>query len=256
MGIRWLSCLLLLLPMTLQAAPVYSPGEMEITLGPGERKSFSYTITADGAFAVAPYMWYEDEGLPNDWIGPLQAKWHWFASSASQTVTLDIPDDAEPGTYRGRLLGFVSGGAHSFQRGDGVKLTVTVGADCAGAEFIDASDNDFELWAPNHSTRSVELFGDLHLPVGCSILAASYEVIDEYGEYSGSGELEIVADATGYRATPLVEVSRRGNDKDGREYTVILSVETEAGIATHTRSIVVLHDRRDKADDRPINGRK
>ena len=250
----WL--LLLLLPMSLQAAPVYSPGEVEFTMKPGERRSFSYTMTADGAFAVAPYMWYEDEGLPSEWLGPIRAKWHWFASSASQTVTLEIPDNAASGTYRGRLLGFVSGGAHSFQRGDGVELTVTVGAECAGAEFVDASDNDFELWAPNHSTRSVELFGELRLPVGCSIIAASYEVVDEYGEYGATGEIEITGDATGYRAAPLVEVSRRGNDRDGRHYTVTLSIETEAGIATHTRSIVVLHDRRDKADNRPVSGRK
>ena len=256
MTIRRLAWLLLLLPLGLQAAPRYSPGEIELTMKPGERRSISYTITADGAAAIAPYMWYEDEGLPGEWLGPLKARWHWFTSSASQTVTIEIPADAVPGTYRGRLLGFVSGGAHSFQRGDGVELTVSLASDCAGAEFVAGSDNDFELWAPNHALRSVELFGELRLASGCTVIEARYEVVDEYGEYSGSGELEITANGTGYRATPLVEVSRQGKDRDGRHYTVTLSIETEAGIATHTRSIVVLHDRRDKADDRPVNGKK
>jgi hypothetical protein len=122
---------------------------------------------------------------------------------------------------------------------------VTVGSSCAErASFVTGSDNEIELWAPNHALRSIELLGEIHLPAGCSILSANYSVDDEYGEYSGSGTLEITA--AGYRATPLLEVSRRGNDRDGRQYTVTLSIETEADVATHSRTVTILHDQRNK----------
>ena len=237
--------LILLLPATVLAAPTYSPNRVDLTLAQGESASFTYSVNAAGAAAIAPYMWYADHGLPGEWLGTLVAGWHWFTDSAGQQVSVTVPPDAASGEYRGQFFGFVSGGAHSFQRGDGVTLIVTVGSSCAErAGFVSGSDNEIELWAPNHALRSIELLGEVHLPVGCSILSASYTVDDEYGEHSGTGALEITA--AGYRATPLLEVSRRGNDRDGRQYTVTFSIETEAGVTTHSRTVTILHDQRDK----------
>ncbi|RLA35560.1 MAG: hypothetical protein DRR03_05560 [Gammaproteobacteria bacterium] len=248
--------LVMLLPLSVLAAPTYSPDRVELTLAPGESASFSYNVSAEGAFAIAPYMWYEGHGLPGDWLGSLKAGWQWFTQTASRNITLTVPVDAAGGVYRGQLFGFVSGGAHGFQRGDGVTLMVTVGSSCrGGAECVAGTGNEIELWAPNHSLRSIELLGEIRLSNGCSILSASYSVDDEYGEYSGSGTLEITGDATGYRVSPLLEVSRRGNDRDGRHYIVTLSIETEAGVVTHTRSIIVVHDRRDKAEREAGSGK-
>ena len=242
------SILALALPLSAVAAPTYSPAEVDLNLSPGESASFSYTVSEDGANAIAPYVSYADGGLPIDWLGSIPTAWYWFTDSASTQVTVTVPADAEPGLYSGTLFGSSWGGAHGFDGGPGVALEIRVGSDCAGlTEFIAGSENDIELWAPNNTLRSIELLGEIRMQAGCSILAANYKVDDEYGEYSGSGVLEITGDDSGYRATPLLEVSRHGNDKDGRNYTVTLSIETEAGVATLTRSVVILHDQRDKA---------
>ena len=237
-----------LVPDLLHAAPTYAPSTVELDVPAGGSASFTYRIDAPGAYAVAPYMWYHDQGLPSAWLGEVFAQWLWFVDSATQNVRVTVPPGTPAGSYRGKIEGFVMGGAHRFQRGEGVTVTVNVGSACGGlAEFDPASDNTFELWAPNHAMRGIELLGALRIPDGCSVLSAAWEVIDEYGQYSGSGELEITGDGSGYRAVPLLEVWREGRDKDGREYLVTLTVETEAGTATHTRTVTVLHDRRDKA---------
>jgi hypothetical protein len=241
-----------LLPAVVAAAPTYTPDRVELDLAPGGSTTFSYTIAAPGAFAVAPYMWYVEQTLPAAWLGQITAAWAWFATSADQEVTVSVPGDAAPGSYLGTLYGLVSGGAHSAERGAGVSVVVTVTGGCSEhAEFVAASENDFELWAPNRALRRVELRGGIRIPAGCTLLSAGWQVDDEYGQYSSQGELEIGDDGGSYRAAPLLEVWRDGRDRDGRSYTVTLTLETEAGRVTRTRTVVVRHDRRERADRQP-----
>ena len=236
------------LPCSQALAGSYDPERIDLYLAPGEGTTVEYTYSDPSAFFVQPFVNMSGDADLQGWIGDIRAAMGSGDSTASMTI--NVPADAASGQYEIVLYGRAWGGAHA-PTDDGMTLAVTVAGACAGtADFVQGSENDIELWAPNRALHSIELLGEIEVPDGCTILTATYDVDDEYGVYSSSGELEITGDAEGYLATPLIEASRSGKDKDGRVYTVTLSIETEAGVATQTRRIVVLHDRRDKAEDK------
>ena len=72
--------------------------------------------------------------------------------------------------------------------------------------------------------------------------SASYRVQDEYGRVQPSGAITLGASG-GYSFTVMLEASRRGDDRDGRHYSVSVSVKDNAGNNSSNASIVsVPHD--------------
>jgi hypothetical protein len=57
--------------------------------------------------------------------------------------------------------------------------------------------------------------------------SAAYVVMDEYGQIQPSGSVTLV-DAR-YAFTVALQASRRGNDSDGRHYTIAVSAKDKAG---------------------------
>ena len=245
------------LPMgAAHAAGTYDPSRILVDVTPGESVQVSYTYSDPGAFFVLPYFTYSGDPVLGSWIGETYKGTS--RGSGVANITIDVPDYAPAGTYSGRFHGMSFGGAHGSSNSSVSVHVTVVSSTCGGlAEFVSGSENEIDLWAPNNTVREVELTGDLSVPDGCSIVSATWDVVDEYGEYSSHGDMEITGDDDGYVAKPLIEVSRKGRDEDksGRTYTVTLNVETEDGVATQTRTLVIRHDRRDKAGDNPAGGR-
>jgi hypothetical protein len=72
--------------------------------------------------------------------------------------------------------------------------------------------------------------------------ACTYQVIDEYGQVQPSGS--VTPDANGsYAFTVALEASRRGNDRDGRHYTILVSARDIAGnLGRATATVTVPHN--------------
>jgi hypothetical protein len=58
--------------------------------------------------------------------------------------------------------------------------------------------------------------------------ASTYRVIDEYGQVQPSGNVTPETDGS-YTFTVGLEASRRGNDQNGRRYTIAVSATDQAG---------------------------
>ena len=79
---------------------------------------------------------------------------------------------------------------------------------------------------------------------GIDVQSGAFVVKDEYGMLQPSGSMAIAADGSFSVSIPLV-ASRRGNDLDGRVYTITLTVRDLAGNTGTTDVVVVVpHDQR------------
>jgi hypothetical protein len=60
------------------------------------------------------------------------------------------------------------------------------------------------------------------------VSSAAYVVMDEYGQIQPSGSLTLDAHSS-YTFTVALQDSRRGNDQDGRHYTIAVSAQDTLG---------------------------
>jgi hypothetical protein len=87
------------------------------------------------------------------------------------------------------------------------------------------------LWPPNGKLVSVTVSGTMTDEPGGSgvnLGSAAYVVMDEYGQIQPRGSLTPGADGR-YTFAVALEASRRGNDRDGRHYTIAVSANDHAG---------------------------
>jgi hypothetical protein len=125
-----------------------------------------------------------------------------------------------------------------------IEVTVSSTAGCAGVPVIEITDvRPNIIWPPNHSMDVVKVYGTVTVPSGCTLASASYSIEDEYGIHTGMGEFTVSED--GEFTVPLpVEAWRRGQDKDGRHYRILIFAENEAGTGSSVElEAVVPHDR-------------
>jgi uncharacterized lipoprotein YddW (UPF0748 family) len=106
-----------------------------------------------------------------------------------------------------------------------------------------------EIWPPNGGAVPVTISGEA-TDVGTGIASVAFRVIDEYGEVES-----LVATEPGFRAVSMtwsrqlqLQASRRGDDSDGRKYTVEVTV-TDAACNSNVvnTTVVVAHDQRRRA---------
>ena len=105
---------------------------------------------------------------------------------------------------------------------------------------IEVFADPMQLWPPNNKLVSVRLFGTA-VDMGSGVQSIHIEVIDEYGEYQPEVQdilPEDIIDGTWERTVELM-ASRRGNDKDGRTYTIIVTATDNLGNAI-TKEIEVI----------------
>ncbi len=126
----------------------------------------------------------------------------------------------------------------------GRKLTlIKYSQSCSGKPTINiTSYGPMTLWPPDHKEQDITVTGKVTLPSNCTLVDASYSIFDEYGDYTSEGSLSI--DAYGnFSLTVPLEAWRDGNDKDGRNYSISISVTDEAGTTGTAYGTVVPHDK-------------
>jgi hypothetical protein len=110
--------------------------------------------------------------------------------------------------------------------------------------LVTATATPTVLWPPNGKTTSVIVTGTVSDEgSGVDVSSGRFVVTDEYGILQPSGGVSIAADGTFSIAIPLA-ASRRGNDDDGRTYTIAISATDRAGnVGSSDVRVIVPHDR-------------
>jgi streptogramin lyase len=111
---------------------------------------------------------------------------------------------------------------------------------------ITISANPKTLWPPNGKLVPVTISGtitDNELGgTGVNASTAAYAVTDKYGLIQPSGPITLGANGS-YSFTIQLEASRKGDDKDGRQYIITVSAQDNAGNkGSAATGVLVPHD--------------
>jgi hypothetical protein len=121
------------------------------------------------------------------------------------------------------------------------------GAGCDAVPVVTVSADQSVVWPATGKLVDVMMRGAVTGTV-CALSAAgiTYTVTDEYGEVALSGPIAIGDDGR-FSFVLRLPASRRGSDLDGRQFTVVVQAQTEAGATSvATATVTVVHDRRDR----------
>ncbi|MGH9143611.1 MAG: FG-GAP repeat domain-containing protein [Vicinamibacterales bacterium] len=154
------------------------------------------------------------------------------SGDATSVVAADVTGDGRPDLI-------VSNGNNSVS-----VLLNTSGCDQT-PPAITVSTAPRTLWPPNGKTVPVTVSGSI-TDAGCTVDpgTVAYTVHDEYGPVQTTGPLEVRADGS-YSFTVLLQASRQGGDRDGRQYTITVRAANDAGIGASQKAIVTVpHDQR------------
>jgi uncharacterized repeat protein (TIGR01451 family) len=105
------------------------------------------------------------------------------------------------------------------------------------------SASPLSLWPPNGKMVPVTISGTItDTDSGVNLSSGSFAVSDEYGTVQPAGPFTINPDGT-YLFTVNLEASRRGSDKDGRQYTIsVFAKDNAANLGSSSIIVTVPHD--------------
>jgi hypothetical protein len=171
------------------------------------------------------------------------------SGSGVNTIEYSIGQDEGWTTYQGSFT--VAGeGMHqiryrSIDQAGNVEdtKTKTIYIDQTPPE-LSVSANPLQLWPPNNKLVPVRIFGTASDP-GSGLRTIHIEVVDEYGTCQPTvtdiGLDEIVNGQ--WERTIQLDASRKGNDKDGRKYTIRVTATDNVGNKTVREiEVIVPHD--------------
>jgi hypothetical protein len=120
-------------------------------------------------------------------------------------------------------------------------FTVTV-RDVTPPVFGSASVSPSLLWPPNGAIVPVTVTVNA-TDSGTGVVRFAWAVIDEYGTYQPTGTVTVAGNGPFSFQVPLL-ADRRGNDKDGRHYTIKITAFDGAGngVLLATPLVVNVHD--------------
>jgi hypothetical protein len=108
---------------------------------------------------------------------------------------------------------------------------------------LTVSANPTTLSPPNGRLVTVTVSGTITDGAnGSGVQASTYQGLDEYGQIQPSGSLTLEADGS-YSFTVALQASRRGNDKDGRHYTIAVSARDNLGNPGFASTLVIVPHR-------------
>jgi hypothetical protein len=101
------------------------------------------------------------------------------------------------------------------------------------------------LWPPNGRMVPVTISGTItDAESGVNAGTAAYVVTDEYGLIQPNGPIHVEMDGS-YTFTIQLPASRNSNDRDGRQYTIIVSAQDhEDNQGSNFTIVTVPHDQR------------
>src|SRR5262249_10611212 len=130
------------------------------------------------------------------------------------------------------------------QLGFPTTLVVTGQAEDVTPPEISVSATPQTLWPPTGRMVTVTISGRItDTGSGVKTSTTAYAVTDEYGLIQPSGgPIALGKDGT-YSFTISLQASRRGNDRDGRQYIITVSAQDmEGDIGSAFARVIVPHD--------------
>jgi probable HAF family extracellular repeat protein len=162
-----------------------------------------------------------------------------FLLSGGNFTTIDVPGSTDASTDAAGIndMGQIIVGAfgrHGFLATPVVDTTPPA---------ITVSASPTTLWPPNGQLVSVTVSGTItDAGVGVNANSAAYMVEDEYERVHPSGPITLGENGS-YSFTIQLEASRNGNDKNGRQYTITISANDNAGNpGSAATGVTVPHD--------------
>jgi hypothetical protein len=173
---------------------------------------------------------------------------------ASRTANLEVPD---PGIGTGGITITEVQDVTNYSA-DGIAVTTVNGAPLESIPpTIMVATTPSKLWPPNKLMVPVTVSGTINDAggAGLNLSTAAYVVTDDYGLVQPKGAVTLDSNGS-YSFTIQLQASRKGDDKDGRQYHITVSVEDNAGNkGSSSTQVIVPHDQRhdrkhDRGDDR------
>jgi hypothetical protein len=124
------------------------------------------------------------------------------------------------------------------------ELAVVGQADDVTPPLISVSATPKTLWPPNGQMVLVTISGTIKdIESGVNPSAATYAVTDEYGLIQPNDFITNLDETTGnYTFTIQLQALRNGNDRDGRQYTISIIAQDNAGnTGSKDTSVIVPH---------------
>jgi hypothetical protein len=105
---------------------------------------------------------------------------------------------------------------------------------------VNVAANPITLWPPNGKMVPVTVSGSISDSLsGVNPGSVVFVVADEYGSVQPQGPVSLGAGGS-YSFQILLQASRNGNDKDGRQYKIIVSARDNAGNLGSSATIVTV----------------
>jgi hypothetical protein len=254
----WQALVLSLLAVTLlcfsteshSAQITFAPNGLTVNVAPGETVKVPIKVSLEDTSLPNTYasfgLAYVGGSLDRSWINAqiFMSLNSWYKTRQA-VLQIKVPADAQSGTYTG-VLKTVWLRSNEIVAPAEFKFNVAVDSFVSCSQvplFSDIVSSQESINMRNNKPVQIELSGSVAVPDGCEVNHAQYQLTDEYGEMDKVGGLQLAADGRFTVAVPMV-ASRKGNDKDGRLYTVKFVAENEAGVVGESveTNIVVMHD--------------
>jgi hypothetical protein len=232
---------------------VFTPDRIGVAIQQGEEQIIAVSTSFNETLRQDSYVNFtinsSSGNIPNSWLANNPSI---TLNSSSRTkeipFSIKVPADARPGLYRGT---FVPGVSRSNERVTFNTVTlfveVTPGSRCQQPPVISETTSGRKILNDRNSKQQTLVFsGSINSPPGCTTSRSWYQLSDEYGEMDKTGN--VAPDANGnFTVSVSVIASRKGDDKNGRHYSLVFGAENEAGIGlSDQRDIVITHDNRKK----------
>lgn len=243
-----------LTPTAAESAKVaLTPEEYGVAIKQGEEREITisssfYEISRRGSF-VNFSIKSSGRNIPNSWItNHNQVTLDTSQTTKDVSFIIKVPADAMTGLHRDTLIPVVS---RSSERVSVDNLTLYVEvlplSTCEEPPTIsNITSNQRTVSDRNNKQLTLVFSGAINSSPGCTTQKAWYKFSDEYGEMDKTGTVKLGENGN-FTVSVQVIASRKGDDKDGRLYSVIFGAENEYGKASGGRQkVVIKHDNRKK----------
>jgi len=161
-----------------------------------------------------------------------------YVATASDAVTVGIIPVCAPVSGTTFPLGTTTVACTATDgSGNVASKSFTVTVKDTIAPTVTISVFPLSIWSPNGAMVPVTVSG-LAQDGGSGVANVTYSVIDEYKQIQPTGTVTLNADGS-YSFSVSLQASRKGSDRNGRTYTIVVSATDRAGLKTTTSVTIV-----------------
>lgn len=214
------------------ATIAFEPNSLSVKAAPGERVyvPISVSLKDSNSSSTSAYvrLALSEGSLSPDWLINDQFQMSLNPYNKSRQVLQIMPSvDAKPGVYTGSMVTELLWSNEPIEL---VNLEVHVEISQQDAcleppEFSNVVSAQDTINTRNNKKVTVNFTGNVVPPSGCELKRVWYELVDEYGEVGHQEEIQFDKESGSFAVDLPLIASRRGDDMDGRLYTVIFKAE-------------------------------